>query len=226
MFLTVHEWDGWGLWQEVSVRKFPDIYAHGLHIDKWINVHKAIAIPFSLPFFVKHFWCLYYNIQTAARVCPTHSTDPLQTLCYITVRFWTSQSSIRLTDGRKAPIAWTPQGDTLWLGNMHKEGHTMSVRGLVGVQDDLLWQCDNIFNIYHYGNIVRCCTKCDDSPAPSLTGNSGTHPCSPIWKCPPFFVAKYRFFSSKRPLFRDKTLTFQSKMNPLFFNKALTFQAK
>ncbi len=32
----------------------------------------------------------------------------------------------------------------------------------------------------------------------------------------PFFEAKHRLLSSKRHLFRNKTLTFQSKMNPLF----------
>ncbi len=42
----------------------------------------------------------------------------------------------------------------------------------------------------------------------------------------PFFVAKHWLLSSKRPLFRDKTLTFQFKMNLLFCSKTLTFQPK
>ncbi len=42
----------------------------------------------------------------------------------------------------------------------------------------------------------------------------------------PFFAAKNRLLSSKRPLFRNKTLTFQSKMNPLFCGKTLPFQTK
>ncbi len=42
----------------------------------------------------------------------------------------------------------------------------------------------------------------------------------------PFFVAKHWLFSSKRPLFNDKTLTFLSKITPLFCGKTLTFQLK
>ncbi len=42
----------------------------------------------------------------------------------------------------------------------------------------------------------------------------------------PFFAAKLCLLSSKRPVFRDKTLTFQFKMNPLFCNKPLTFHPK
>ncbi len=45
-------------------------------------------------------------------------------------------------------------------------------------------------------------------------------------KITPFFVAKHWLFSSKRPLFRSKTLAFESKLNPLFCGKTLTFQPK
>ncbi len=45
-------------------------------------------------------------------------------------------------------------------------------------------------------------------------------------KMTPFFVAKHWPFSSKQPLFCDKTLTCQSKMNPFFCGKTLTFQPK
>ncbi len=42
----------------------------------------------------------------------------------------------------------------------------------------------------------------------------------------PLFAAKHWLFSSKRPLFGDKTLTFHSKMNCLFCGETLTFQPK
>ncbi len=42
----------------------------------------------------------------------------------------------------------------------------------------------------------------------------------------PLFVAKHWLFSSKWPLFRDKTLTFQSKMNPFFCGKNTDFSAQ
>ncbi len=45
-------------------------------------------------------------------------------------------------------------------------------------------------------------------------------------KMTPFFAAKHWLFSSKQPLFRNKTLTFQSKMKHLFCGKTLTFQPK
>ncbi len=45
-------------------------------------------------------------------------------------------------------------------------------------------------------------------------------------KMSPFFVAKHWLFNSKQPIFRNKTLTFQSKMNPIFYGKTLTFQIK
>ncbi len=45
-------------------------------------------------------------------------------------------------------------------------------------------------------------------------------------KMTPFFVAKHWLFSWKRPLFRDKSETFQSKMTPLLCGKTLTFQPK
>ncbi len=43
-------------------------------------------------------------------------------------------------------------------------------------------------------------------------------------KITPFFVAKYCFFSTKQPLFRHETLTFQ--INLLFCSKILIFQPK
>ncbi len=53
-------------------------------------------------------------------------------------------------------------------------------------------------------------------------------PCSPVWKLPPFlrqnnpfFAIKHGPFSQKRPLFRDKTMTFQSKIKSLFCSKTL-----
>ncbi len=73
--------------------------------------------------------------------------------------------------------------------------------------------------------------------APSLTGKSGTHPCSPVWKWPPllwqntdfsaqndpFFSIKYRLFSPKwTPLFCGKTLTFEPKWTPFFTVKHWT----
>ncbi len=52
--------------------------------------------------------------------------------------------------------------------------------------------------------------QADTAPALSLTGKSGTHPCSPVWKlC----------------LFCNKTLTFGSKMNHLFAVKHRLFSS-
>ncbi len=45
-------------------------------------------------------------------------------------------------------------------------------------------------------------------------------------KMTPYFAANHWLFSSKRPLFRDKALTFQDKMYPLFCDKILNFQPK
>ncbi len=42
----------------------------------------------------------------------------------------------------------------------------------------------------------------------------------------PLFATKHWLSSSKRPLFRDKTLTFQFKTNPFFWGKILTIQHK
>ncbi len=42
-------------------------------------------------------------------------------------------------------------------------------------------------------------------------------------KITPFFAAKHWLFSSKLPLFRNKTLTFQFKMNPFFVVKHWLF---
>ncbi len=53
-------------------------------------------------------------------------------------------------------------------------------------------------------------------PARSLTGKSGTHPCSPVWKWPPFLWQNTDFSAQNDPFFTIKTQTFQSKMNPLF----------
>ncbi len=64
------------------------------------------------------------------------------------------------------------------------------------------------------------------SSAPSLTGKKWYPSLFSSLKITPFFVAKHWLFSSKWPLFRDKTLTFQSKMNPCFCGKTLTFQPK
>ncbi len=52
------------------------------------------------------------------------------------------------------------------------------------------------------------------APAPSLTGKSGTHPSSPVWKWPPFLQQNTDVSSQMNPLFHGKTVDI--KIKPLF----------
>ncbi len=62
--------------------------------------------------------------------------------------------------------------------------------------------------------------------ASSLTGKSGTHPCSPVWKWSPFLWQNTDFSAQNDPFFAIKLKTFQSKMNPLFCSKTFDFSAQ
>ncbi len=49
---------------------------------------------------------------------------------------------------------------------------------------------------------------------PSLNGKSCTHPCSPVWKWPPFLQQNTELSAQMNPLFHGKTLNI--KINPFF----------
>ncbi len=63
-------------------------------------------------------------------------------------------------------------------------------------------------------------------PAPSLTVKSGTHPCSSVWKCPPFLWQNTDFSTQNNPFFGIKHWLFSPKWTPFFYGKTLTFQIK
>ncbi len=122
--------------------------------------------------------------------------------------------------------------------------------GLWGVQIDVLWGGGGTRLQWSSGKLCEClnlypvllclhhdCIVITGIDAPSLTGKSGTHPCSPVRKWlpflrqntdfsaqnNPFFVIKHWLFSLKwTPFFGGKTLTFQPKWTPLFMVKHWT----
>ncbi len=60
-------------------------------------------------------------------------------------------------------------------------------------------------------------------PAPSLTGKSGTYPCSPVWNLPPLLRQNTDFSAQNDPFFAIKHWLFSPKRTPFFVVKHWLF---
>ncbi len=123
---------------------------------------------------------------------------------------------------------WSPKSLLCWIICVYVAHHVMIY--------DFLQAILKLPNLYSFPNLFQL-TPIVKSRLPHSMEKNDTHPGSPVWKWPPFFMAKKQtfqlktthffaikhwLFSPKWPLFLVKTLTCPPKWTTLFIVKHWT----